>query len=193
VIDRRTGALLAPYGAREAHGRDDQTSHAMLDNEIKEQRVLGTVLPVDLPGVAAFLLNVVVSRLVATQREQIAALKALGYANRAIAAHYLKLVLVIVLAGAGAGVALGDRLGAADRAVRRVLPLPGFDHRIAPCAGGGQRGADAGHRRGRHAQCHPGATVRLAPAEAMRPPRPGHYRRTLLERLGLRALPPRCA
>jgi putative ABC transport system permease protein len=43
-------------------------------------------------GVAAFLLNVVVSRLVATQREQIAALKALGYANRAIAAHYLKLV-----------------------------------------------------------------------------------------------------
>jgi putative ABC transport system permease protein len=75
------------------HGRADQTSHAMLDNEIKEQRVLGTVLPAIFLGVAAFLLNVVVSRLVATQREQIAALKALGYANRAIAAHYLKLVL----------------------------------------------------------------------------------------------------
>jgi putative ABC transport system permease protein len=29
------------------------------------------------------------------------------------------------------------------------------------------------------------ATVRLAPAEAMRPPAPGHYRRTLFERLGL--------
>jgi putative ABC transport system permease protein len=53
----------------------------MLDNEIKEQRVLGTVLPAIFLGVAAFLLNVVVSRLVATQREQIAALKALGYAN----------------------------------------------------------------------------------------------------------------
>jgi ABC-type lipoprotein release transport system permease subunit len=51
----------------------------MLDNEIKEQRVLGTVLPAIFLGVAAFLLNVVVSRLVATQREQIAALKALGY------------------------------------------------------------------------------------------------------------------
>jgi channel protein (hemolysin III family) len=49
--------------------------------------------------VAAFLLNVVVSRLVATQREQIAALKALGYENRSIAAHYLKLVGCIVLLG----------------------------------------------------------------------------------------------
>ena len=73
--------LLAPYGGRDVHGRDEQTSHAMLDNEIKEQRVLGTVLPAIFLGVAAFLLNVVVSRLVATQREQIAALKALGYPN----------------------------------------------------------------------------------------------------------------
>jgi putative ABC transport system permease protein len=72
----------------------------MLDNEIKEQHVLGTVLPSIFLGVAAFLLNVVVSRLVATQREQIAALKALGYANRAIAAHYLALVLAIVALGA---------------------------------------------------------------------------------------------
>ncbi|MFO0205734.1 MAG: hypothetical protein ACK54L_06210, partial [Betaproteobacteria bacterium] len=88
---------LAAYGAREAYGRADQTSHAMLDNEIKEQRVLGTVLPAIFFAVAAFLLNVVVSRLVATQREQVAALKALGYASSAIAAHYLKLVLVIVV------------------------------------------------------------------------------------------------
>jgi putative ABC transport system permease protein len=65
---------LAAYGAREAYGRADQTSHAMLDNEIKEQRVLGTVLPAIFFAVAAFLLNVVVSRLVATQREQVAAL-----------------------------------------------------------------------------------------------------------------------
>ena len=62
--------------------------------------MLGTVLPAIFLGVAAFLLNVVVSRLVATQREQIAALKALGYPNRAIAAHYLKLVLLIVRAAA---------------------------------------------------------------------------------------------
>jgi len=34
------------------------------------------------------------------------------------------------------------------------------------------------------------ATVRLPPAEAMRPPAPGRYRATLLERLGIQAMPP---
>lgn len=92
---------LAPYGGRQVIGRADQTSHAMLDNEIKQQRVIGTVLPSIFLGVAAFLLNVVVSRLVATQREQIAALKALGYANPAIAAHYLKMVLASMALGYG--------------------------------------------------------------------------------------------
>ena len=37
---------LGPYGGRNVHGRATQMSHAMLDSEIKEQRVLGTVLPV---------------------------------------------------------------------------------------------------------------------------------------------------
>src|SRR4051812_29426055 len=36
---------LAPLGGAPATGRDEQGSHAMLDNEIREQRVLGTVLP----------------------------------------------------------------------------------------------------------------------------------------------------
>ncbi|WP_236637096.1 ABC transporter permease [Acidovorax sp. BoFeN1] len=103
--------LLAPYGGRDARGREDQSSHAMLDNEIKEQRVMGTLLPAIFLAVAAFLLHVVLSRLVATQREQIAALKALGYANAAIAGHYLKLVAVIVVVGLALGVALGNVLG----------------------------------------------------------------------------------
>ena len=50
----------------------------MLDNEIREQRVLGTLLPSIFLAVAAFFLHVVAARLVSTQREQIAALKALG-------------------------------------------------------------------------------------------------------------------
>nr|WP_297351624.1 ABC transporter permease [uncultured Caldimonas sp.] len=184
----RLSRLLAPYGAGEAHGREDQVSHAMLDAEIKEQQVLGTVLPTIFLGVAAFLLNVVVSRMVATQREQIAALKALGYPNRSIAAHYLKLVLVIVLVGLALGVALGDWLGAAfTRLYAEFFHFPTFDHRIAPwllvvsvgvtlvTAVAGTLNAIA-------------STVRLAPAEAMRPPAPGRYRRTLLERLGVQGI-----
>ncbi|MFY8122338.1 MAG: FtsX-like permease family protein, partial [Burkholderiaceae bacterium] len=180
---------LAVYGAREAYGRADQTSHAMLDNEIKEQRVLGTVLPAIFFAVAAFLLNVVVSRLVATQREQVAALKALGYASSAIAAHYLKLVLVIVVVGFLLGLALGKLLGLLFTGLyAEFFRLPRFDHRLAPwlvlaAAGLTLATAVAGTLGAI------GATVRLAPAEAMRPPAPGRYRRTLAERLGLTRLP----
>jgi putative ABC transport system permease protein len=189
VIDGLT-RQLERYGGREIHGRADQTSHAMLDNEIKEQRVLGTVLPAIFLGVAAFLLNVVVSRLVATQREQIAALKALGYPNRVIGEHYLKLVLLIVLVGLVLGVLVGERLGTFfTRLYAEFFFFPRFDHQIAPwlllvsfaitvaTAVGGTLNAIL-------------ATVRLAPAQAMRPPAPGRYRRTLLERLGIQAIGP---
>lgn len=182
--------VLARYGAREAYGREDQPSHAMLDNEIKEQRVLGTVLPAIFLAVAAFLLNVVVSRLVATQREQIAALKALGYPNRSIAAHYLKLVLLIVALGLALGVFIGDRLGTMFTGLyAEFFHFPSFEHRIAPwllvtslaitvaTAVAGTLNAIL-------------ATVRLPPAEAMRPPAPGRYRKTLLETMGIQRMGP---
>jgi len=181
---------LARYGGREAHGREDQPSHAMLTNEIKEQHVLGTVLPSIFLGVAAFLLNVVVSRLVATQREQIAALKALGYPNRTIGAHYLKLVLVIVAVGMALGVLIGDRLGTMFTGLyAEFFFFPSFEHRIEPwllfvSLGITLATAVAGTVNAIV------ATVRLAPAEAMRPPAPGRYRRTLVERLGIGGIGP---
>jgi putative ABC transport system permease protein len=181
---------LAPYGGRESHGRADQASHAMLDNEIKEQRVLGTVLPAIFLGVAAFLLNVVVSRLVSTQREQIAALKALGYPDRAIGAHYLKMVLVIVVAGFALGVVVGDRLGTGLMGLyAQLFRFPAFEHRIAPWLLATSLGVTV-------ATAVLGtlnaivATVRLPPAEAMRPPAPGRYRRTLMETLGIERMGP---
>jgi putative ABC transport system permease protein len=189
VIEALT-AQLARYGGREAHGRKDQPSNAMLDNEIKEQHVLGTVLPSIFLGVAAFLLNVVVSRLVATQREQIAALKALGYANRAIAAHYLKLVLIIVAVGMVLGVLIGDTLGAMFTGLyAEFFYFPSFEHRTLPWLLFVSLGITL-------ATAVLGTlnailtTVRLAPAEAMRPPAPGHYRRTLVERMGFTRIGP---
>jgi len=176
---------LAPYGGREAYGRADQVSHSMLQNEIKEQHVLGTVLPSIFLAVAAFLLNVVVSRLVVTQREQIAALKALGYPDRTIAGHFLKMVLAIVSLGLALGLALGDVLGLMfTRIYAEFFRFPSFEHYVAPSpvlislamtVGTAVLGTLSAI----------GATVRLAPAEAMRPPAPARYRRTLLERLGV--------
>ncbi|MEZ5704684.1 MAG: ABC transporter permease [Burkholderiaceae bacterium] len=58
-----------------------------------------------------FILNVVLSRQVATQRGQIAALKALGYTDGAIAWHYIQFAFLIagmgVFAGLGMSVAIG--------------------------------------------------------------------------------------
>ncbi len=189
VVDQ-VSARLARYGGREAYGRVDQTSHAMLDAEIKSQRVIGTLLPSIFLGVAAFLLNVVVSRLVATQREQIAALKALGYPNGSIAAHYLKLVLVIVLAGLLIGVPFGDWLGGLFTGLyAESFQFPRFDHTLPAWLVVVSVGVTVG-------MAVVGtlnailATARLAPAEAMRPPAPGRYRRTLFERLGITRIAP---
>ena len=181
---------LARYGGAAPRPRAEQSSHAMLDNEIKEQRVLGTVLPSIFLGVAAFLLNVVVSRLVATQREQIATLKALGYPNRTIAAHYLKLVLAIIGLGLVLGVLLGHWLGGLFMSLyAEVFHFPSFVHRVSPnlVALAGSITAITAVAGTLSAIL---ATVRLTPAEAMRPPAPGQFKPTVAERLGLTQLSP---
>ena len=91
VIDR-LDALLTPYGGLGAYSRADQTSHRFLTMEFQMLGQMATLFPVIFLGVAAFLLNVVINRLITLQREEIAILKAFGYTNLNIAAHYLKLV-----------------------------------------------------------------------------------------------------
>lgn len=177
--------LVEPYGGREILARAEQVSHAMLDNEIKQQRVMGTLLPAIFLGVAAFLLNVVVARLVSTQREQIATLKALGYANSAIALHYLKLVLLIVLAGLLLGIVIGKELGyLLTRLYAESFHFPTFDHILTPSLV--LLGAAISIVTAAVGTVHAiAATARLPPAEAMRAPAPARFRRTLLERLGI--------
>lgn len=182
--------IIAPFGGREVFPREEQLSHSMLENEIKQQRVMGSLLPAIFLGVAAFLLNVVVARLVSTQREQIATLKALGYSNVAITAHYLKLVLAIVAGGFLLGVLVGKELGfLLTRLYAETFHFPSFIHFISAklillslvitvlTAAVGTIHAIA-------------ATARLAPAEAMRPPAPPAFRLTLLERMGIDKLNP---
>ena len=73
--------LLAPYGGTGAYGRKDQTSHAFLDSELKGLRAMAGVIPPIFLFVSAFLINMILSRLVALEREQIGLLKALGYSQ----------------------------------------------------------------------------------------------------------------
>jgi putative ABC transport system permease protein len=177
--------LLARYGGSNAHGRDLQMSNAMLNSEITQQRVMGTVLPSIFLAVAAFLLNVVLGRQIATQREQIAALKALGYDNMAIALHYLKLVLLIVVLGVILGLALGAVMGKLFVGVYAdSFRFPDMRFRLRPdlvlvavvvaLAAGVLATVNAIR-----------ATVLLAPAEAMRAPSPGIYKPMWMEKWGL--------
>ncbi|WP_198375142.1 ABC transporter permease [Neoroseomonas rubea] len=104
--------LLLPWGGRGAYGRHDQPSHRFLEDELAEQRTLAVTVPLVFFGIAAFLLNVVLGRMVEAQREQVAALKALGYPSPPIAMHYAKFVAAICLLGSALGIGAGAWMGA---------------------------------------------------------------------------------
>ena len=176
--------LLEPYGGMGAYGRDEQLSHRILGQEINQWRVTGTLIPSIFLGVTAFLLNVVLGRQIATQREQIAALKALGYGNRALAVHYLWHVIVVVAIGTVLGIGIGIWFGEAVTGLyARFFHFPSYRFVMPP---GVVLGATAvtlvAAVAGAMGAVHKAVT--LAPAEAMRPPAPGVYRQTLMERLG---------
>ncbi|HEX7840755.1 MAG TPA: FtsX-like permease family protein, partial [Kofleriaceae bacterium] len=98
---------LARYGGLHAVPRARQTSNYALSSELAILRTLALMIPAVFLAVAAFLVNVVVSRLVFLERTEIAVLKALGFTDRRIARHYLVLVALIVALAAVLGVALG--------------------------------------------------------------------------------------
>ncbi|HKB71429.1 MAG TPA: ABC transporter permease [Thermoanaerobaculia bacterium] len=177
--------LFDRYGSLGAYGRADQVSNAFLDNELTELRTEGWIVPAIFLGVAVFLLHVVVTRLVHTQRDQVAILKALGYGNRAIGAHYLEFVLAMTAAGAVVGVGAGVWLGSALTRVYTLyfrFPMLRYDVGAAPlllsvagCFAAAALGALGAVRN----------AVALQPAEAMRPEPPARFRAGALERIGL--------
>ncbi len=106
-IDR----VLEPYGGRGAYGRDMHPSHMMLEEHLTPLAPLSVLLPSIFLLAAAFMVNVVLSRLITTQREQIGMLKAFGYSNRRLSWHYLELTLSVVAVGIVLGVPCGAWLG----------------------------------------------------------------------------------
>ena len=111
-VMRRLDALLDRYGGQAAYARKDQTSHAYLEHGLDMLRNMSRTLPPIFLLVAAFLINVTLSRVVALEREQIGLLKALGYRNIDIALHYMKFVIVVAALGVLIGSAAGNWLGA---------------------------------------------------------------------------------
>jgi putative ABC transport system permease protein len=183
VIDA-VDSQLARYGGLGAYGREDHLSHKVISDEINQDRVYGLAVAGIFLSVAAFIINIVLSRLVATQRDQVAVLKAFGYGSRAVGWHYLKLALAAVVLGLLLALPLAAWLGGALAGIYRdffhfprlawSLSPFGFALALAISLAAALAGAWGAVR---HA-------VRLPPAEAMRPEPPARFRPTLIERLG---------
>ncbi len=181
----RLDSLLDRYGGLGAYARKEQISHRFLSEEFKQLQRSADIFPAIFIAVSAFLLNVVVSRTVGIQRDQIAILKAFGYSNLGVGVHYTKMVLVIVVAGIAGGLAAGTRLGEALGGVYMAFyrfPYLVFELRpgVALTAAGITTAAALA---GTFFSVHRAAT--LPPAEAMRPEPPALYRRSIVERLGI--------
>ncbi len=180
--------LLAPYGGIGAHGRADQLSNRFLAEEFKQLKTTATVFPAIFLGVAAFLLNVVISRLIATQREQIAILKAFGYSHLAIGLHFVEMVMVIALVGVAGGVGLGIWFGVGlSNVYMDFYRFPYLDFDLDPLVvfiafAVSALAAVSGTLFAVE------KAIRLPAAEGMRPETPAIYRATILERLGLQRL-----
>jgi putative ABC transport system permease protein len=182
---KRLDDLTASYGGTGAYARADQLSHRFVSDELIQLRAMATIVPITFFAVAAFLLNVVLNRLISTQREQIAALKAFGYTRREVGWHFLKFALLIVLLGTFVGIGFGAWLGrGVTRMYTQFFRFPTFEFYLDPrvvvfaivisVTAGGLAVAGAVRR-----------AMRLPPAEAMRPEAPAIYRPTVVERLGL--------
>lgn len=109
AVDR----MLDHHGGLGAYGLEDHESNRFVSEEISGLRAMSSGVPPIFLGVAAFLLYIVVSRMVQTEREQIGLMKAFGYTNVEVGAHYFKLVLAIAAGGALAGCLAGIAAGRA--------------------------------------------------------------------------------
>lgn len=176
-IDR----VLEPYGGTGAYGRVRQLSNWFVDGELNQLRNTAKIGPPIFLAIAAFLLNVVITRWIETEREEIGLLKAFGYSTYAVAVHYLKLVMAITSVGVAMGFMGGVWLGRGLAEVYQALFHFPFLHfhftaSVFAIAGGislavALIGTWGAVRR----------AALLPPAEAMVPPPPTTYHRSRFE------------
>ncbi|MFP4316609.1 MAG: ABC transporter permease [Desulfovibrionales bacterium] len=187
VLDR-LDEILDKYGSLGSIDRADQISHRYLSLELNQLATMATVFPLIFLGVSAFLLNVVMTRLIRAQRSQIAILKAFGYSNLEVGLHYMRLVLLICILGLMLGFFGGGWLGREmSELYKDFFHFPFLEYRLGldvAIIGSGVTVAAA--LTGTISALH--RAFALPPAEAMRPEPPPVFRPTLVERIGAQRL-----
>jgi putative ABC transport system permease protein len=176
--------MLAPYGGTGAYGRERQISDTFLRGELAQLRAMAVILPPIFLIVSAFLVNMVLGRLILLERSVIGLLKAMGFSGREIAGHYLKLSIGIGIAGVLLGWAVGWWLG--GRMTRLYTEFYRFPYLIyAPGTAGfalsGLMGVGAVILGAVRAV---GTSASLRPAVAMMPPAPPLFRRGWVDAAG---------
>jgi len=175
-------ALLDPYGGTGAIERDRQNSHAFVSTEIEQLKNMAMILPPIFFGISAFLVNMVIGRIIALERSEIGLLKALGYSDVHIAGHYVLLAALTAVIGIAVGWGVGGFLAramAAQYAIYFKFPylifnvsydayaISGFLALLTAAFGALRSALSA---------------ARLAPAIAMSPPAPPRFKRSLFDR-----------
>jgi putative ABC transport system permease protein len=174
---------LKPYGLQTITARKDQTSNAILDSEITQNKKMTKTLPLIFLGVAAIILYTMLKRLIEAQRGIIGTLKAFGFSNRQIIGHYLFYPAVIGfvggLLGGLAGIALSFPLTSLYGAFFAIPGLQGrfsLKYLLLGLAMSLLFSVFSGIRASLE-------IIRLEPGEAMRPPAPPKAGKTLIERV----------
>ncbi|NOZ20519.1 MAG: FtsX-like permease family protein [Planctomycetes bacterium] len=173
---------LDSYGVFTSTPRSQQMSNLALSSELGGLRVMAVMLPVIFLGVAALVLNVLMTRMAEQQRTIVGTLKALGYSNARIFAHFVQFGLVVGVLGGMCGCGLGHWIsGRMVILYRQFFEFPRLANEIYP----GIMGlailisvvfSVVGTLRGVR------EVARLNPAEAMHPRPPATGGKILLER-----------
>ncbi|MDH3768657.1 MAG: ABC transporter permease, partial [Gammaproteobacteria bacterium] len=174
--------ILKPYGGIGAIARKDHLSHWFVMNEIDQLSKMSKILPTIFVLVSAFLTNMVMARLIATERTQIGLMKAFGYSNLEVGWHYIKFVIVIAAVGIALGLVSGAWFGKlATELYAGLFRFPLLLYKASPSAfviasavtfTAALAGTLGSVRR----------AATLAPAQAMIPPSPPVYRKSILAR-----------
>jgi putative ABC transport system permease protein len=177
VIDR-LDPLLDRYGGTGAFARADQISNWFLMNELETLEAVSSILPVIFLAVAAFLTNMVLARLIATERSEIGLMKAFGYDNLEVGWHYVKMVIAMTAVGVVLGWVIGAWLGRVNTQIyAEFYRFPFLFYRANPTVFGlAALVSLAAALAGTVGAVRRAAT--LPPAEAMRPPAPPIYKRS---------------
>ena len=176
--------LLAPYGGTGPYNRSMQTSHMFLDSELTQLKAMGKSVPPLFFVISAFLVNMVLGRLITLEREQIGLFKAVGYSNGAISWHYIKLAMGIGLFGVLLGWAVGISVAywmATYYTVFFHFPYLIYitspdTYAISAMAGIGAAVIGAARSVLK--------TTQLSPAVAMSPPAPTRFKQNIFDKIG---------